>query len=1088
MKRSLLSVLFVLAAIGVARGQSEAPKLMRNPVMNASSICFAFAGDLWSVSRSGGDAVRLTTGPGEKSNPRFSPDGKWIAFTGQYGGNSNVFVMPASGGTPRQITFDPGADDVEGWTPDGKNILCKSSRDSHAPRYEQLYTVPVQGGFATTLPLPMGYEASYSSDGTHLAYTPLPREIFFLGVAGFDHAFWAHYHGGLASQVWIADLADSSVVKVPHENSSDFNPMWIGDKVYFLSARTEPISLFAYDTAAKKISEVIPNRGVDIMSASAGPGGIVYEQFGSIHIYDFASGREHSVNVNITGDFPEALPHFEKVAEHVMDAQISPTGARAVFEAHGEILTVPAENGSVRNLTNSPAVADRSPAWSPDGKWIAYFSDESGEYALHIMSQDGEGKARSIGLGQPPAFYFKPVWSPDSKKIAYTDQRLNLWYVDLDNPSPVKIDTDTYFILSREMNPVWSPDSRWIAYARVISNRMRAIFVYSPESGKTTQVTDGLSDAEYPAFDKSGKYLYFAASTDSGPTGSLLDMTSNSHRPTRSIYLAVLAKKAPSPFAARSDEEKTAGSAPPPAADAKGGEAPKKIIGFEGPSQRILGLPLPPANYTGIQSGKPDEVFIEQSPAQPGPPLESLIKFSLATRQPTPLISGIQGAWVSFDGNKFLYKQGEKWGIASTAAPAKPGDGLLAMDTMEVWVQPRDEWKQMFHEIWRIERDYFYASNLHGLNLEKAQAQYSAYVPGVESRQDLNYLFREMLGQISVGHMFVGGGDIPKVDSVSVGLLGADYSLANGRYRFAKIYNGENWNPGLRAPLTEPGLEVKEGDYLLAVNGRDLHDTDDVYSFFLNTANKQVSIRVGPNPDASGSREVAVVPIPSEIPLRHRDWVIGNVRKADEMSGGKVAYVYLPDTGGGGYASFNRYFFAQINKQGVIIDDRFNSGGQAADYIIEYLQRKLWNYWYTTYGSVWTEPGETIFGPKALLINQYGGSGGDLIPWFFHHVGLGPLIGERTWGGEVGILGYPELIDGGTVTAPSIAFFSTEGKWAIENEGVPPDIEVEMDPKAWREGHDLQLERAVQSIMDELKAHPLPSPKVPPFPNYFKNP
>src|SRR3984885_4015532 len=600
MKRSLLSVLFVLAAIGVARGQSEAPKLMRNPVMNASSICFAFAGDLWSVSRSGGDAVRLTTGPGEKSNPRFSPDGKWIAFTGQYGGNSNVFVMPASGGTPRQITFDPGADDVEGWTPDGKNILCKSSRDSHAPRYEQLYTVPVQGGFATTLPLPMGYEASYSSDGTHLAYTPLPREIFFLGVAGFDHAFWAHYHGGLASQVWIADLADSSVVKVPHENSSDFNPMWIGDKVYFLSARTEPISLFAYDTAAKKISEVIPNRGVDIMSASAGPGGIVYEQFGSIHIYDFASGREHSVNVNITGDFPEALPHFEKVAEHVMDAQISPTGARAVFEAHGEILTVPAENGSVRNLTNSPAVADRSPAWSPDGKWIAYFSDESGEYALHIMSQDGLEKPRVIGLGNPGSYYFGPAWSPDAKKITYTDKRLNLWYVDLNNPAPVKIDTDTYFSFGGTIHSSWSPDSRWIAYTKLLVNHMRAVFVYSLDSKKSTQITDGLSDTESAVFDKSGKYLYFTASTNSGPTKVPLDMSSLGHSVTRSVYLAILRKGVASPLKPQSDDEKVAAQSAPDAEKKEKSRAPEAPangvqIDFEDISQRILALPLPAA-------------------------------------------------------------------------------------------------------------------------------------------------------------------------------------------------------------------------------------------------------------------------------------------------------------------------------------------------------------------------------------------------------------------------------------------------------------------------------------------------------------
>ena len=1083
----------MLLACSPLHAQSESPLLMQAPTLNASHIVFAYGGELWNVSREGGAARQLTSGAGQKSSPHFSPDGKWIAFTGQYGGNLNVYLMPAGGGEARQLTFGRGPDTVEGWTPDGKNVLFRSSLKSYSIRFEQLYTISTEGGPTHQISLPMGYQGSYSSDGTHLAYTPLPREFFVVGGA-VTHAFWAHYHGGLAPQVWIANLADSETVKVPHENAGDFNPMWMGNKIYFLSARTEPVTLYAYQTDSKSVSRVIENHGADIMSASAGPGAIVYEQFGSLHLFDLASGREHEVRVSIQGDFPEVRTHFENVAEHVLNANISPTGARAVFEAHGEIITVPAEKGNARNLTNSPAVAERSPAWSPDGKSIAYFSDASGEYALHIQNQDGLEKARVIGLGNPGSYFFGPAWSPDAKKLTYTDKRLNLWYVDLNNPAPVKIDTDTYFAFGGMIHSSWSPDSRWIAYTKLLVNHMRAVFVYSIDSKKSTQITDGLSDTESAVFDKSGKYLYFTASTNSGPTKVPLDMSSLGHSVTRSVYLAILRKGVASPLKPQSDDEKVAAQSAPDAEKkekSRALEAPANgvQIDFEDISQRILALPLPAASYAELAAGKEGELYVEQS--QPGgSPLGgsgpvTLVKFTLADRKSTQIASGIEDFRLSFSGEKYLFRQGKKWGITSTAAPMKPGADLLDMDAMQVLVNPREEWKQMYREAWRLERDYFYAKNYHGLDLAAAERQYAAYLPGIVSRADLNYLFLEMLGKLSVGHVFIAGGDIPKVTPVSVGLLGADYSSENGRYRFAKVYEGENWNPGLRAPLTEPGSEVKRGEYLLAVNGRDLRSSDDIYRFFLNTADKQIVLKVGPNADGSDSRNVTVVPIGEEVSLRHRDWVANNLRTVDRLSGGRVAYVYLPDTATGGYTSFNRYFFAQVGKEGVIVDDRFNSGGQSADYIINYLQRSLLNYWYTPNGAVSPEPGEAIFGPKTMIINQYAGSGGDLIPWYFHHVGLGPLIGERTWGGEVGTTGYPALIDGGSVTAPSIAFVKTDGHWGIENEGVPPDIEVEMNPKAWREGHDPQLEKAVETVLRELKEHPLPQPVVPPFPDYY---
>ncbi len=1090
MYKALWSLIICCSICAGAYAQNEQPLLMQQPTLNATHIVFAYGGDLWSVERKGGVALRLTSGPGASSNPKFSPDGRSIAFTGRYNGNPNVYVMPAEGGQPRQLTYSSGSDLVEGWAPDGKDVLFQSLRDSFSDRYKQLYTVPVAGGFAKALPLPMGYEASYSADGTHLAYTPLPREIFFGGGDSFVHTYWAHYHGGLASPVWIANLADSSVVKVPHENATDFNPMWVGNKIYFISARAEPISLYVYDPATKNVSQVVANSGMDMMSASAGFGAIVYEQFGSLHLYDLASGQEHEVPVTITGDFREVRPHFEKIADHILNSGISPTGARAVFEAHGEILTVPAENGSIRNITNSPGVADRSPAWSPDGKSIAYFSDESGVYALHIKDQSGTGAARKIGLGAPSSYFSQLKWSPDSRKLAYIDKRLNVWYIDLDHPTPVKIDTDTFFNFSPGLDPAWSPDSRWIVYTKLLKNRMRAVFVYSLDSGKTSMVTDGLSDTEHAVFDKSGKYIFFTATTNAGPGSFLLDMTSDTSQVTRSVYVAVLRKDLPSPLAPKTDEESVAAVAKAdeakgaPAADAKKNSDTPVQIDLDHISQRILALPVPAENYTDLQAGKAGEIFLLQEMASHQ--TFTLVKFSLANSQTTPLLASVEAADVSFNGEKFLYQQGKKWGVASTAAAVKAGDGLLNMDAMQVWRVPRAEWKQMYDEAWRLERDYFYASNFTGLNLDAAERQYSRYLPGIASREDLNYLLREMIGKLSTGHTFVGGGDVPSTPTTSVGLLGADYSVENGRYRFRTIYSGENWNPELKAPLTEPGIAVKEGDYLLAVNGRELHDTDDVYSFFLNTAGEQVVLKVGSDANGAGAHDVTVVPIASEIPLRGRDWIHGNLEKVDQLSGGRVAYVYLPNTATGGFTSFNRYFFAQVGKQGAIIDDRYNSGGQAADYIIDYLQRKLWNYWYTPNGEVSTEPGEAIFGPKAMLINQYAGSGGDLIPWFFRNSAVGTLVGERTWGGEVGITGYPPLIDGGLVTAPSIAFFSKEGKWGIENEGVAPDIEVPIDPAVWRQGRDQQLEKAVQVILDELKAHPLPTPTVPHFPDYSK--
>ncbi len=1077
---SLPLLLFISALFCLAADQ---PLLLQKPTVSKTHIVFSYAGDLWSVPRDGGEAVRLTVDPGIETDPIFSPDGSLIAFQGEYEGNQDVYVIPAEGGTPKRLTYHPGADAPVAWSPDGKQILFRSNRTNYA-RITQLFTISVDGGFPTPVDLPMAYDGSFSADSSRVAYMPISPAF----------EAWKRYRGGETTSIWLANLSDAKLEKIPRENSNDFNPLWIGDKVYFLSDRSGPVSLFSYDTATKKVTALVHNDGFDMKSASGGPGAIVYEQFGSIHLFDLKSGKAKRVEISVSGDIPSLRPSFEKVASRISNAALSPTGARAVFEARGEIFTVPADKGDVRNLTNTSGVAERSPAWSPDGKQIAYFSDESGEYQLHIQAQDGMGAVQKIGLGNPPAFYYDPTWSPDSKKIAYEDSLRQLWYIDLENKQPVRVDRDTYFTPQRGLNPDWSPDSKWIAYTKILKNHLRAVFLYSLADGRPHQVSDGMSDAEFAKFDKNGKYLYFTASTNLGLTTAWLDMSGDARPTSSNVYVAVLRKEDASPLAPESDEEK---GADVKTADKESKNSESKIqtpdvkIDLQGIDQRILALPIPARDYLSLDTGKTGILFLTERVQNPAaPPAEqetsTLYKFDLKTRKTDKVLENLHRFLVSQDGEKMLYRQGANWIISAAGTPPKPGEGVLKLDGMEARVDPRAEWKQMYHEVWRIERDFFYDPGLHGLDWKTSDQKYEPYLETVASRGDLNYLFEEMLGELTVGHLFVRGGAFPEIKRIKGGLLGADYKIENGRYRFAKVYSGENWNPQLKAPLTQPGVNVTAGEYLLAVNGRDVRPPANLYSFFEETAGKSVMLRVGPNPDGSGSREVTVIPVENEVALRNLDWIEDNRRKVDQLSGGRLAYVYLPNTAEGGFTNFNRYYFAQVGKEGAVIDERFNSGGQIADYIIDNLDRPLTNFFMTRAGDRFTTPQEAIFGPKAMIINEYAGSGGDAMPWLFRQRGIGPLIGKRTWGGLVGIVGFPPLIDGGTITAPNLAFYNLKGQWDVENHGVTPDIEVEYDPALVRSGHDPQLEKAVQVVMTELEKHPAPQYRQPSFPNYHK--
>jgi tricorn protease len=1106
--RGLRLLPFLLA--GLAAAETTGPLLLQQPVMNKTHLVFVYAGDLWSVPRAGGEAVRLTTNPGTESDPVLSPDGSLVAFTGTYDGNADVFTMPVTGGVPKRITWHPAPDTPVAFTPDGKQILFYSNRFT-ATRGAKLFTTPLDGGPAEEVPLPAAERASYSPDAKRLAYLP-SAPVF---------GAWKRYRGGTTSKIWLANLADSRVEEIPRQNSNDLFPMWIGDRIYFLSDRNGPVTLFHFDPKTRKVTQAIDNKGLDYKWAAAGPGGIALERFGSIEIYDLQSGKVSPVEVRLAGDLPNVRPSVERVARYLQWAGISPTGARAVFQARGDVYTVPAEKGDVRNLTNTSGVAERHPSWSPDGRWIAYFSDESGEYQLHLKPQTGMGETKKFDLGRK-GFFYGPKWSPDSKKIAFRTHLSGIALLDIDSGKVTDIGRDFYNMPYRQtVDYAWAPDSKWLAYAQILRNGQRGIIVYSLADNKSTQISDGLSDASLPQFDANGKYLYFTASTNVALGKGWLDMSSLQGNATQSVYLAVLSKDEPSPLAPESDEEKTEAEkkpdAPKPAEAAKPADGakpaegakpePKKDavevkIDFDGLSQRILALPIPARNFRDLMAGKTGILFLLEAPApmaqQPG---GTLHKFDLKTKKLDTFLQGVVGADISRNGEKILYAQGgggggpqgppgggapPRWFIAGTNAAPRAGEGALRIDQMEARIDPTEEWKQIYREAFRLQRDFFYDPNAHGFNLADGEAKYRKYLPGIAHRDDLNYLFREAFGEMSVGHLYVGGGARPEIRTVPVGLLGCDYKIENGRYRFARIYNGENWNPNLRAPLTQPGVNVKEGDYLLAVNGRDVPGTSDVYSFFEATANKSVILKVGPTPDGANSREVTVVPVANEQQLRYMAWVEDNRRKVDQLSGGRLGYVHLPNTSVQGYVNFNRWYFAQTDKEGMVLDERFNGGGFVADYIVDYLRRPLLNYFALRDSPPFTTPMNVVPGPKVMIINEHAGSGGDAMPWMFRKLGIGPLIGKRTWGGLVGIGGTPAFIDNGSITAPNFAWFNLEKNWEIENVGVSPDIEVEMDPALVRQGRDPQLERAVTYLLDELKKKPLPKHEIPPYPNYHR--
>jgi tricorn protease len=1070
--RALIFIL--LAASLFAATPDRETRLLRHPTVSRDTIAFEYAGDLWTVSRSGGQARRLTSTPGVEIDPYFSPDGSQIALSATVAGNTDVYVVPAGGGELKRLTYHPALDRVRGWTPDGKRVIFASIRDS-APQesFFRLWTIGTEGGLPEALPLPRGFSASYSQDARRLAYDEI-TQAFTPGW--WETSEWRHYRGGRVHPIRIMTLADCSVEKLPWTNSNDSNPMWVGNTVYFLSDRDHTTNLYAYRIDTKQLTQLTHHTDFDIMNASAGPDAIVYEQAGYIHLLDTKTNQAHRLNIEVTGDLPWTRAQFKKVAGMIRGATLSPTGVRAAFEARGEIFTVPADKGDYRNLTRSAGTHDRSPVWSPDGTQVAWMSDAGGEYQLMLGDPLGVAKPRQISLPST-AFFSAPAWSPDGTQILLQDNHLNLWSIDVASGQAGKIDSDASADPGRTFDAAWSPDSRWIVYSKSLPSHLRAIFVYSLADKKAHQITDGLADAISPAFDAGGKYLYFLASTNYGPQTGWLEMSSLDRPIRRSIYLTVLTASEPSPLLPEmGDEPKAASEEPRPKQDAP--KIPAVRIDFDGIGQRILSLNVPAADYTRLLAGAPGTIFYaEPAGTTPGAALR-LQRYQLKERAAAPFLEGIRSYTLSADKKKLLYSAGgggeARWGIVTTDKPAKVGDGPLNVSQLEMQVDPRAEWADIFRETWRIQREYFYDAKMHGADWTAVYEKYHPLLSYVGHRADLGYLIAMVGGELTVGHSYLnGGGDEPDDPHVNVGLLGADFTIENGRYRIHRIFTGENWNPDLRAPLSAPGIQVSEGDYLLEVNGRPLAPPTNVYSLFEGTAGHQVLIRVNKTPSLEGSRVVSVVPVPNEDALRTRAWVEENRRMVDKLSGGKLAYVWLPNTAGPGYTSFTRYYYAQQDKDGAIIDERYNHGGMVADYIVNELDRKLMGYFAQRDGSTTTSPTAGIYGPKVMIVNESAGSGGDALPFYFKLRKIGPLVGTRTWGGLVGTLGIPATIDGGGITAPSLAFYNLQGKWDVENIGIMPDIEVENTPAQAAKGHDAQLERAVQEGLRLLEQNPV---------------
>jgi tricorn protease len=1070
--------IFALILIFTLNTKAQETRLLRQPDIYGESVVFAYGGDLWLSQIGKKSSLRLTSTPSVESHPHFSPDGKWISFTSNRSGVESVYIVSAAGGDAKRVTWHPSSALVRGWTKDGSKIIYASGRESAPSNYNRLWTVPVQGGPSKMLSHQWAFDGDFNDSEDRIAIDKMTR---------WD-VEWRAYRGGQNTPLILLDLKTQKEELIPNEKNTDIQPIWIGDFVYYISDKDFTSNLWSYNTKTKESTQLTKFDDVDIKSLSGRGNELIFEQDGYLHKYDIKSKSHIKLEIHVVGDFPWANTKWEDVSKNATSASLSPNGKRMIASARGDVFTAPIEFGSSRNITSSSNAADRAPLWSPLGDKVAWFSDASQKgYQLMIANQDGLSKPEAISLGESKMAW-NPAWSPDGKYIVFVDNQVRLQLLDLATKAISTIDIGTINIERDDIIMSWSHDSQWIAYQKAGSNNLRQIFVYSLRDKKTTPITDSFADSFSPSWDLNGRHLYFLASTDVALGSGWANTSAITSDPKYAAYVVNLRKKDDSPFKVKSDEEavkkEDAKPAPKPTVSdstkTKTVDSSKMVlVDFDGISRRILPLGMPIRNYSTTVQGPEGSVFVLESiEFKPG---STVHKFTLKDKKTVEFASGVLSMSITPNGKHVLARTGEGWKMLNSEVVGDKGKSINLNFQMKLDKQA--EWKQMFEETWRYEKDYFYDPNIHGRDWSKVYKKYAPLVPFIKHRSDLNFILDQINGELSVGHSFVGGGDFPEVDKVQTGMLGADFEIVNSRYRIKRIYTSENWNPDLSGPLDQPGFKIKEGDFIVGVNGVELDSTKDIYELLDGTLGKQTLLHIHNQPQFEGHWTEIVEPTRSENSLRQRTWVEDNKRMVDKLSGGRLGYIWVPNTGGPGFVSFNRYYFAQQDKEGAVVDERFNGGGLLDDYMVDLMTRKLRAALTNEVpnGKSFKLPAG-ILGPKALLINELAGSGGDFFPWVFRQQKAGPLIGATTWGGLVKSTVHYSLVDGGFVTAPDNAVFDPNtNQWIAENKGVSPDIEVRQDAASLSQGKDPQLERAVQELLKALGNTPKQEITHPPF-------
>ncbi|MBD3403451.1 hypothetical protein GF420_11185 [candidate division GN15 bacterium] len=1088
-------ILLVALATLAASALAEEARLLRFPDIHTDRVAFVYAGDIYTAPRTGGQAIRLTSHKGLELFPKFSPDGGTIAFTGQYDGDQAVYVTTLTGGEPTRLTWHPahqglaarhGPENiVMGWSHDGSKVMFRSRKEAMDAWEGRIYLVDREGGLPEPLPMAAAGFTSLSPDGDKVAFCPIFR----------DFRTWKRYQGGMAQDVWTFDLNSNEAVKITDWRGTDNMPMWYRDRIYFNSDRTGRLNLYCYNTATGETRQVTNFTDYDIRWPSLGPDAIVFEKGGYLYVMELPSEEITRIEIHLTTDRPWMRPEFVSVSNDVADFDISPDGERALFRARGDLFTVPAEEGITRNLTESSDANERYPAWSPDGKWIVTVSDETGEDELFLYAHDGSEKRRLTTDGY--CWRYAPKWSPDSKRVVFSDKNLAVYSVEIEDGTVKLIDQ----AMRNEIRSFsFSPDSRYVAYSKDLDNNITAIFFYDFEEDRIHQVTPGLTDDYSPVFDPDGKYLYFLSRREFNPILSNYEFQFVNQAMTN-LYLILLQADTESPFAPENDEVAVNGKDDDDedADDDDGGDKKKSKdtdkgvspveIDFDGIYDRQVAFDLPTGNYGGLAAIS-GAVFYSSYPLYglrgkvAGDDTE-LHKYDIDEEEDHIFASGVSGYAFTANGKKMLIRKGRSYSIVPTrGSKASFDDASVSLAHMEVKVDRREEYQQMFDQAWRMNRDFFYDPNMHGVDWEAMRELYAPLVKHAANRYDLTYVIGEMIGELCCSHTYTGGGDRPSTGSSEVGLFGCDFEVdpASNRLRIASILKGENWDEDLRSPLTEPGVEVNEGDYLLAINDEEITADVNPYSLTEHTAGRLVTITVNDRPTMDGAREVTIKTIGSENNLRYYNWVERNKAYVDSVSGGQIGYIHIPDMGGFGLTRFTKMFYHQLRKPGIILDVRYNGGGFVSDLILNRLRKKVVAMGNSRNMGYDRSPGSGILAHMVTLHNEFSCSDGDIFPYMFRQYDLGPLMGVRTWGGVVGIRGGRRLIDGGYNMVPEFGMFNLEGEWVVENEGVSPDMEVANGPSERAAGADPQLDAGIRNILNRLETDPqtLPSHPGPP--------